>query len=116
MVLVQTLVHMLKVVRSVDTYSKPTCEWKTSRAHRIESITGFSDPAAKGATVKGTRPAATSLLYVVSIPSTPTLFVHLSTACNARTSMETPTSQSSSDNFHVTATGPGREWGRWSCQ
>lgn len=49
-----------------NTYSKPTCVWNTSRAHRTESMTGFSDPAAKGATVKGTRPAATALFHYVS--------------------------------------------------
>jgi hypothetical protein len=29
----------------------------TRRAQRIESVTGFNEPAAKGAMVKGTRPA-----------------------------------------------------------
>jgi len=41
--------------------SKPMCEWMTSRAQRTESMTGFSDPAAKGAMVSGTSPAATIL-------------------------------------------------------
>jgi hypothetical protein len=37
------------------------CEWTTRRAQRIESVSGFSDPAAKGAMVKGIRPAETIL-------------------------------------------------------
>jgi hypothetical protein len=41
--------------------SKPMCEWTTSRAQRIESVTGFSEPAAKGAIVRGMRPADTIL-------------------------------------------------------
>lgn len=41
--------------------SKPMCEWTTSRAQRIESVTGFSEPAAKGAIVRGMRPAETIL-------------------------------------------------------
>jgi hypothetical protein len=44
-----------------NTYSKPMWECTTRRAQRIESVTGFSEPAAKGAMVKGTRPAETIL-------------------------------------------------------
>lgn len=40
-----------------STYSKPMCECTTRSAQRIESVMGLSDPAAKGAMVKGTRPA-----------------------------------------------------------
>ena len=39
------------------------CECMTKRAHRIESVSGFSDPAAKGAMVKGMRPAETILCH-----------------------------------------------------
>jgi hypothetical protein len=38
------------------------CEWTTSRAQKIESVTGFSDPAAKGARVRGTIPAEMALV------------------------------------------------------
>ena len=47
--------------RFQSTYSKPMCEWTTKRAQRIESVSGFRDPAAKGAMVKGIRPAETIL-------------------------------------------------------
>lgn len=43
------------------TYSNPMCECTTKSAQRIESVTGLSDPAAKGARVKGMRPAETIL-------------------------------------------------------
>ena len=39
------------------------CECTTRSAQRIESVRGLSDPAAKGAMVKGTRPAETILYY-----------------------------------------------------
>lgn len=47
--------------RKGRSYSKPMCEWTTRRAQRMESVTGFSEPAAKGATVRGMRPAETIL-------------------------------------------------------
>jgi hypothetical protein len=40
------------------------CECTTSIAQKMESATGFSDPAAKGARVKGTMPAEMILQYV----------------------------------------------------
>jgi hypothetical protein len=36
-------------------------EWRTREAQRIESVTGLKVPAAKGATVRGIKLAATSL-------------------------------------------------------
>jgi hypothetical protein len=42
-------------------YSKPMCEWMTRRAQKMESATGLSEPAAKGARVKGMMPAETIL-------------------------------------------------------
>lgn len=47
--------------KRTETYSKPICEWMTSSAQKMESVTGFSDPAANGARVKGTMPAETIL-------------------------------------------------------
>ena len=49
------------IVEYGKTYSKPMCEWMTSRAQRIESVIGFREPAAKGAIVRGMRPAETIL-------------------------------------------------------
>jgi hypothetical protein len=68
-----------------ETYSKPMCEWMTSRAHRMESVTGFNDPAAKGAMVNGIMPAATTLHTYISTSFNPWIsffpyqgFTHLS--------------------------------------
>lgn len=47
-----------------NTYSKPMCEWMTRRAQRMESVTGLREPAAKGATVRGIRPADTILMII----------------------------------------------------
>lgn len=38
-----------------ETYSKPMCEWMRRVAQRRASVVGFSEPAAKGAMVKGMR-------------------------------------------------------------
>src|SRR3989337_1765405 len=46
-----------QVLLGMETYSKPMCEWISRRAHRMESVTGFREPAAKGAIVKGMSPA-----------------------------------------------------------
>jgi hypothetical protein len=50
-----------------DPYSKPMCEWTTRRAQKMESATGLSDPAAKGARVKGMMPAEMILAWYVSL-------------------------------------------------
>lgn len=42
-------------------YWNPMCEWATIREHRMASMTGLREPAAKGAKVRGTRPTQTSL-------------------------------------------------------
>jgi hypothetical protein len=53
-----------------NTYSKPMCEWMTRRAQKMESATGLSDPAAKGARVKGMMPAEMILSWYVSLALT----------------------------------------------
>lgn len=35
--------------------SKPMCEWTTMAAPRTASVTGLTEPTAKGATVRGIR-------------------------------------------------------------
>lgn len=40
------------------------CECKTRAAQRTESVTGLKVPAAKGATVRGIKLAATSLQFI----------------------------------------------------
>lgn len=39
-------------------FCRPKCEWIRRPPHSTASMTGFSDPAAKGATLSGTRPSA----------------------------------------------------------
>ena len=46
---------------SIQTYSNPICECIRMVAHRAASMTGFNDPAANGATVRGMRVAAIKL-------------------------------------------------------
>lgn len=43
-------------------YWNPMWECATNNEHRTASITGLSEPAAKGAMVRGIRPMETSLL------------------------------------------------------
>jgi hypothetical protein len=45
-------------------YWNPMWEWATIREHRMASMTGLREPAAKGAMVRGTRPTQTALLSV----------------------------------------------------
>lgn len=40
--------------------SNPRCEWMTTAAPKTASVTGLTEPAAKGATVRGMRAIDTS--------------------------------------------------------
>lgn len=50
-------------------YSKPMCEWTKMAAQNIASMSGFSEPAANGAIVRGMRPADTILHPQSVLPS-----------------------------------------------
>lgn len=43
-------------------YWNPMCEWATIKEHKMASITGLREPAAKGAMVRGTRPTEINLI------------------------------------------------------
>ena len=45
---------------------KPMCVWTSSVPQSSASVMGFNEPPMKGATVKGTRPSATSLTGILS--------------------------------------------------
>jgi len=52
----------VKVVQGGEvTDSKPIWEWMSMSEIRTASIVGLTEPAAKGATVRGTSAAATTL-------------------------------------------------------
>lgn len=84
-------------------YSKPICEWTTRRAQRMESVTGFSDPAANGARVRGMRPAETILFgdvsHITEIAAMSwSMALHIHGLYSPQTEIA-HTSQSSSDSF-----------------
>lgn len=47
-----------------EAYWNPMWEWATMAEHRMASMTGLSEPAAKGAKQRGTRPTQMALLRV----------------------------------------------------